>query len=177
MVDYMVSTGRMPIAQPTDHLERRQPAYGTVTRNALVNYVASFAPGGPPIPTIELAHADLGQGSQLFQLNCAPCHSAAGSGGALLDQSAPDLHQSTPVQAGEAVRAGPSPMPVFGQAALTGRQLDDVVAYVQYLRHPDNRGGFSLDHLGPLPEGAVAIVFGLGVLICVTILIERRRRA
>ena len=68
-------------------------------------------------------------------------------------------------------------MPVFGQAALSDRQVDAVVAYVQYLRHPDDRGGLSLGHLGPLPEGAVALVFGLGLLVSVAWLIERRGRS
>ncbi len=177
LVDYMLSTGRMPLTQPTDKLERHPPAYDDATRAALVRYIADFAPGGPPIPDVDLAHADLGRGLQLFQLNCAPCHSAAGSGGALLDTSAPDLHESAPTQVAEAVRSGPSPMPVFGAAALNAQQLNDVVAYVQQLRHPDDRGGIALDRLGPLPEGAVALVIGLGGLIVVTILIERRRRA
>ncbi len=167
----------MPLAHPTDKLERHPPAYDNATRAALVRYIAGFAPGGPSIPEVDLAHADLGQGLQLFQLNCAPCHSAAGSGGALLNTSAPDLHDSTPTQVAEAVRSGPSPMPAFGEAALSPQQLDDVNAYVQQLRHPDDRGGIALDRLGPLPEGAVALVFGLGGLIMVTILIERRRRA
>ncbi len=177
LTDYMLSTGRMPLASPDSKVERHAPAYDSATRAALVRYVATFGRGGPPIPNVDLAHANLGHGLQLFQLNCAPCHSAAGSGGALLDTQAPDLRDSTPLQVGEAVRGGPSPMPVFGQAALDQQQLDDVTAYVQQLRHPDDRGGLALDRLGPLPEGAVAVVVGLGGLIVATVLIERRRRA
>ena len=177
LVSYMLSTGRMPISHPTDRLERGAPAYDEATQDGLVRYVASFGPGGPSIPDVALDHADLGDGLQLYALDCAPCHSAAGSGGALLDESAPDLRAATPSQVADAVRGGPSPMPVFGQAALSSQQLDDVVAYVQQLRHPDDRGGFALDRLGPLPEGAVALLVGLGGLVVAAVLIERRRRA
>jgi ubiquinol-cytochrome c reductase cytochrome c subunit len=56
-------------------------------------------------------------------------------------------------------------MPQFGRAAISQRQLDEVVAYTRSLDHPDDRGGFGLAHLGPLAEGAVAIVVALGLLI------------
>jgi ubiquinol-cytochrome c reductase cytochrome c subunit len=56
-------------------------------------------------------------------------------------------------------------MPAFGTAAITREQLDSVIRYVQHLDHPDDRGGLALGHLGPLAEGAVAIVLALGVLV------------
>jgi len=174
LVDYMLSTGRMPLPSPHAPLDRRTPAYDAATREELVRYIAGFAPGGPAIPKLDLAHADLGEGGQLYQLNCAPCHSAGGEGGALLNTAAPPLRDATPEQTAEAIRSGPPPMPRFGQAALSDAQVSSVVAYVQYLRHPDNRGGIPLWNLGPLTEGAVALVFGLGLLVSVAWLIERR---
>jgi ubiquinol-cytochrome c reductase cytochrome c subunit len=56
-------------------------------------------------------------------------------------------------------------MPKFGNAAVPPSQLDDLVAYVEYLDHPTNRGGLPLWYIGPVAEGAVAIVVGLGVLL------------
>jgi ubiquinol-cytochrome c reductase cytochrome c subunit len=56
-------------------------------------------------------------------------------------------------------------MPRFGTAALTDQQLQSVVRYVRYLRNPTDRGGNSLGHIGPLVEGAVAFVFGLGAMV------------
>ena len=44
-------------------------------------------------------------------------------------------------------------------------QLSALVAYVRYLDHPDNRGGQPLWYLGPVAEGGVAILIGLGVLL------------
>ena len=55
-------------------------------------------------------------------------------------------------------------MPAFGTAALTGRQLNDVVSYVRYLDDPRDRGGLALGHLGPVAEGAIALA-GIGVLL------------
>jgi ubiquinol-cytochrome c reductase cytochrome c subunit len=101
-------------------------------------------------------------------LNCAACHAWSGNGGALLHREAPPVHQATPTQIAEAVRGGPGNMPAFGQAALTDRQVDSIVRYVRYLDDPNDRGGSSLWHVGPLVEGAVAIVIGLGALVIAT---------
>ena len=53
-------------------------------------------------------------------------------------------------------------MPVFGAQTLSDQQVSDVAAYVQYLHHPDDRGGLGLGHLGPIPEGFVGWVVGMG---------------
>jgi len=39
---------------------------------------------------------------------------------------------------------------------------------VRYLDHPDDRGGQPLWYLGPVAEGAIAIVLGLGLLLLVS---------
>ena len=175
LVDYVLSTGRMPISQPDSPIERHAPAFDEATRAGLVAYIAGFGGHGPPIPSVDTATADVANGGELFRLNCAACHSAAGSGGALLDVAAPSLRESTPLQVAEAVRGGPTPMPKFGTAALDDQQVNDVAAYVQTLRSPNHRGGVGLDYLGPFSEGAIGWVFGLGLLIVAVILIERRR--
>jgi ubiquinol-cytochrome c reductase cytochrome c subunit len=175
-VDYWVSTGRMPLA-PDHHgarIDRRAPRYPPAEINALVTYVAQLAGGGPAIPHVSSVGSDAASGGVLYRLNCAACHSWAGTGGALEDREAPSLFAATPTQIAEAVRTGPEPMPRFGQAALSDQQLADVVAYVRVLDHADNRGGSPLWHAGPLAEGAVAIVLGLGALLIITRLIGTR---
>jgi ubiquinol-cytochrome c reductase cytochrome c subunit len=168
-VDYMVSTGRMPIAEPDEKLHRRKPAYAPAMQRAIVDYVAGVAGGGgADVPRVELRGADVADGGELFRLHCAACHSWAGEGGALLHREAPTLRHSTVTQIAEAVRVGPGGMPAFGTAALDDQQLASVVAYVRSLRHPKDRGGLSLWHLGPLPEGAVAWVIGIGMLVLAT---------
>jgi hypothetical protein len=59
-------------------------------------------------------------------------------------------------------------MPAFGTAAVPPDQLAALVAYVRYLDHPDNRGGHPLWYLGPVAEGGLAILGGLGLLLVIT---------
>jgi ubiquinol-cytochrome c reductase cytochrome c subunit len=113
----------------------------------------------------------LGEGSQLYQVNCAACHSSTGIGGALTNGlQAPGLQDSTPTEIVEAVRLGgqglrTGNMPRFGPDALDQGQLDSVVRYVLYLQHPRDRGGAGLAHLGPIIEGLVAWAGGLLILV------------
>jgi ubiquinol-cytochrome c reductase cytochrome c subunit len=174
-IDYWVSTGRMPLAQNHhgQRIDRQKPKYSPAEIDALVAYVAQLTGGGPAIPHVAL-DGDAGAGGVLYRLNCAACHSWAGTGGALQDREAPNLFAATPTQIAEAVRIGPDAMPGFGQAALSDRQLNDVIAYIERLDHPDDRGGSPLWHAGPLAEGAVAIILGLGALLVATLLIGTR---
>ncbi|HUQ63081.1 MAG TPA: c-type cytochrome [Acidimicrobiales bacterium] len=165
-VDFYIATGRMPLADTNSQAVRKPPAFNDAQRAALVAYVTSLAPGGPPIPVVDLKGASLSAGAELFLTNCAACHNAAGVGGALsYGAFAPSLHPPTPVQIAEAQRIGPGNMPVFGPETLSDKQVDDVVRYVEYLQHPDDAGGAGLGHFGPIPEGFVGLLFGLGSLI------------
>ncbi len=185
--DYELTTGRMPLAaaghadepgtpvRPLPNktladsnatVARHDPAYPSETIAALVDYVAQLTGGGgPDIPSP--APGDVARGGESFRLQCAACHEWAGTGGALLQREAPSLHASTPVQIAEAIRVGPGQMPAFGQAALTDAEVNDVVAYVRYLNAPRDRGGANLGHVGPVAEGAVALVamFGVALLL------------
>jgi ubiquinol-cytochrome c reductase cytochrome c subunit len=166
LIDYEVSTGRMPLPSAGAPHVRRSPKYPPATIRALVEYVAELTGGaGTAIPVVDPREGSVPVGGSLYRINCAACHAWSGNGGALLDREAPSTHRATPVQIAEAVRAGPGNMPAFGLAALTDRQLQSVVRYVRYLDHPDDRGGTPLWHLGPLAEGAVAVFVGLGLLV------------
>ena len=163
--DFYLTTGRMPLDRPRSQSERKRVAYTPAQIRQLVAYVASLGPG-PAIPRIDPEHGSLAEGNRLYANNCAPCHSSAGAGGALGHAVwAPPLNRATPVQIAEAVRVGPGAMPVFGPEAIDDEQLASIVKYVEYLRHPDDRGGLGLGHLGPIPEGFVAWVFGLGAML------------
>jgi ubiquinol-cytochrome c reductase cytochrome c subunit len=175
MVDYMLTTGRMPIKDPHETIKRHKPAYPPDVIAGLVAYVTSLGPPGEPIPPIDLTKADDAKGGETYRLLCAACHQATGSGGALIDRQAPNLRSATPVQVGEVVRTGRGSMPAFGQAATDDQQLNDLVAYVEYLHHPNDRGGLPIWHLGPVPEGAIALGVGVVGLLLVTGWIERRR--
>lgn len=173
---YMLSTGRMPLDDPGTQSRRKRPAYTPAEITALVAYVGTFGPG-PPLPRVEVKGADLVQGGALFRANCQPCHGAAGVGGALsYGRSAPSLSKATPEQVAAAVRSGPGQMPVFGPDVLTLREVNDVARYVQYLHDPEDRGGVSLGHAGPIPEGFVAWLFGIGTLLLAVAWIGTRNR-
>lgn len=165
-VDFYVSSGRMPLDRPDEQAVRKPPKYSRPQIDALVAYVTSFGPGGPEVPELDLAEADLVEGGELYRANCAACHGSVGIGGALAyGTQAPALYRSTEVQVAEAVRIGPGSMPVFGPETLTDEEVQDIVKYVRYLKNPDDRGGSGLGHAGPIPEGFVGWLVGLGLLV------------
>ena len=65
-------------------------------------------------------------------------------------------HEATDRQIAEAVRIGPYLMPRFSRRQRSPtRSSTRLVAYVDYAKHPDDRGGWSIGRLGPWPEGIV----------------------
>jgi ubiquinol-cytochrome c reductase cytochrome c subunit len=164
---YYLSTGRMPIAEEERSPSRGEPAFGQADIDALVGYVAALG-GGPPIPIVDPAAGRLAEGQRLYQDNCAACHSATGTGGALTSgQVAPSLGPSTPVQVAEAIRVGPGAMPTFDPEILDDRQVDSIAGYVRELQRGGDPGGHGLGRVGPVTEGLVAWVVGLGLLVLV----------
>jgi ubiquinol-cytochrome c reductase cytochrome c subunit len=166
--DFQLSTGRMPLRDERYADQHRDPVFSADDIRALVDHVAAFPPGGGPgIPVV--GAGDTRSGRELYLTYCSACHSAAGVGATLTNgRFAPALDRATPVQIAEAVRVGPGLMPAFPAGTLTDRQVNDLAAYVDVLQNDHGRldkGGFSLGRLGPFPEGAVAWVFGLGVLL------------
>ena len=79
----------------------------------------------------------------------------------------PPLGDATARQIAEAVRIGPYVMPRFSPKQISNAQLDSLIAYVQWTKHPDNRGGWSLGRIGPVPEGLVTWFFGAAALVAV----------
>lgn len=165
-VAFMLTTGRMPIADPADEIRRSDPSYDAEEILALVDYVADAFVDGPPVPEVDVAAADVSEGGHLYRLHCAACHQAAGQGGALAyGTTAPALGPASAVEVVEAMRLGPGRMPVFDDESLDDEEAAAIAAYVEYLEDPQDRGGFGLGHLGPVPEGLVAWLFGLGSLV------------
>ena len=170
--DFYLRTGRMPLNDPNEQPARHRAAFPPDQITQLVAYVASLG-SGPPIPTV--VPGSLANGNELYSINCAQCHNNAGAGGALgYGDIVPSLHRASPPDVAEAVRIGPRPMPVFGPQTLSDQQVDDIATYVQYLHHPDDRGGLGLGHLGPIPEGFVGWVVGMGLLLAIARLIGTR---
>ncbi len=164
--DFYLSTGRMPVAKPINDPPRRPPAYDRRQIDQLVAYVASLG-GGPTIPRVNPRAGGLAEGAELYEVNCAACHSSAGVGGALTQgKEAPSILTATPTEIAEAMRlGGTGNMPVFGPDSLDQRQVDSIVRYVQALQHPRDRGGLALGRIGPIAEGFIAWMVGLLLLV------------
>ena len=66
---------------------------------------------------------------------------------------------------------------------LTPAIQQAIVAYVQYLRNPEDPGGLPIGRIGPIPEGLVAWAAGMGALLLAVAWIgtrapvRRRRRS
>gem|GEM_PF-768607 len=152
--------------------------------DALAAYLDSLkaGPSGPApaeAPAREPgAGGDLPLGGELFRLNCAPCHQATGRGGGLIgvDRNAPSLAGVSPAAIPAFIRSGPGPMPAFKDYVFSERQVASIVLYVRELQDPAHPGGFGLAYLGTVPEGCVAIVFGLGLAVLAGLLIEWKGR-
>jgi ubiquinol-cytochrome c reductase cytochrome c subunit len=173
--DFMMSTGRMPLSQPGAQAVRKPPTLSPAEIKAITAYLVSLSPGsGTAIPNVQPQLGNLSQGEQIYQLNCAPCHGVSGNGGAVGEEAAPGLHQATATQIGEAVRIGPGAMPVFDQTVITDQQLNSLARYVLYLKAPDTPGGLDLHFGGPVVEGFVGLVIGLGAVVIVMRFIGER---
>ena len=169
-VDFWVSTGRMPLANSSVQATRKPPRFNRLQTLEIAAWVQSLTPGlGVPVPLVNTNGADLESGGTLFTLNCAACHTITGAGDALMDGAyAPGLHLATPPQVVEAIRSGPGNMPHFGPGNITDTEARDISAYVTgVLQHPANPGGVGLGGIGPVGEGFVGLLVGVGALMLV----------
>ena len=171
--DFYLRTGYMPLARVGDQPRRRGLALDDQQIRALVAYVASLGKG-PAIPTPHPSRGNLSRGQQLFADHCAGCHQILGAGGYVTGAVPPALGQATPRQIAEAVRIGPYVMPRFSKKALSDRELDSLIRYVEYAKHPQDRGGWNLGHLGPIPEGLATWLLGAAALVGLCLVVGRR---
>ena len=172
--DFYLHTGYMPLASPDDQPTRSPVLFSNREIDALVAYVGSL--GGPAIPTPHPDRGSLSNGQQLFTSHCAGCHQVVAQGGYVKGAVVPELESATPRQIAEAVRIGPYLMPRFSSKAISDRQLDSIIAYVQYAKHPEDPGGWSLGHVGPVPEGLVTWLIAGVVLVGLCVVIGERLR-
>jgi ubiquinol-cytochrome c reductase cytochrome c subunit len=161
--DFYLSTGRMPIADPTDEPTRAEPQMPERDIAALVAYVGSF--GGPPLATADPRRGDVARGKETFTESCAGCHQVMARGGIVTGAFVPALQGVTSRQLAEAVRIGPYLMPIFDAKRMPQSDLDDVAAYVALTKNPDDRGGWGIGNIGPVPEGMVTWLLAAVVLL------------
>jgi ubiquinol-cytochrome c reductase cytochrome c subunit len=174
--DFYLTTGYMPLADPHDQPLRTKSPFDKQEIAAVVKYVASLG-HGPPVPTPHPDRGDVSRGLSLFTEHCAGCHQIVAEGGYVTNAIAPPLHEATAVQIAEAVRVGPYLMPRFPTSQISDAQLDSIVAYVQYAKHPDDRGGWSIGRIGPVPEGLVSwLLAGVALVGCCLAIGRRLQR-
>jgi ubiquinol-cytochrome c reductase cytochrome c subunit len=174
--DFYLRTGYMPLERIGEQPRRHRPRFDEQQIRDLVAYVASLAPG-PPIPKPHPERGRLSVGFKLFADHCAGCHQIVARGGYITDGIPPALTDSTPTQVAEAVRIGPYVMPRFSETAITPAQLDSIIAYVEWAKHPDDRGGLGIGNVGPIPEGLVTWLVAAAVLTAACVVIGSRLKA
>jgi ubiquinol-cytochrome c reductase cytochrome c subunit len=123
------------------------------------------------------ATAKLATGMTVFTEHCAGCHQIVGEGGLVTGTAVPSLKHVDATEIAEAVRVGPYLMPKFDEHEISNRELDALVRYVLYTKAPDDRGGWALGNIGPVPEGIVAwLIAGLVLLATARLIGEGLKR-
>lgn len=166
-VYFQVSTGRMPAAAQGAENLRKEAKYNEDQIQKMSAYIESVA-GGPAVPQGDLTVGDdkLAAGGELFRLNCASCHGSTGKGAPLSAGAvAPGLNDANPTQVYTAMLSGPENMPVFGDNQLTPDQKKSIVSFVEQLQTAKDPGGNGIDRIGPVSEGLVLWIAGVGALV------------
>jgi ubiquinol-cytochrome c reductase cytochrome c subunit len=167
-VDFQVGTGRMPAAADGPQVEKKRVEFTPGEISAMAAYVASLGPG-PAIPdaeTLDYRDADAAQGGAIYRTNCSMCHNFAGSGGALTHgKFAASLNGVSPKHMYEAMLTGPQSMPVFGDGTMKPQDKKEIIAYLKTVQAQSSPGGAALGKIGPVTEGAVGWIVGMGALI------------
>lgn len=171
--DFYLRTGYMPLKDVRSQPMRSRVLFSNPELDALIAYVGSLGPG-PAVPSPRPERGNLAQGLQLFTQRCAGCHQVVARGGYVTNAVAPPLDRATAVEIAEAVRIGPYLMPRFSERQVSNDQLDSIIRYVRYARRPDDRGGWAIGHIGPVPEGLATWFIGIAALVAACLAIGRR---
>ena len=174
--DFYLRTGYMPLQHVGLQPHRKRVLFDERQLQGLIAYVASLGTG-PKVPTPHPERGNLSEGMHLFTDHCAGCHQVVAEGGYVTGAVPWPLKRATPPQIAEAIRIGPYVMPRFSTKALSPSQVNSIIRYVQYAKNPDDRGGWSIGHLGPIPEGLVTWFIGMTALVACCVVIGRRLRS
>lgn len=173
--DLYLRSGYMPLGNPHDQPYNNRVLLSDKEIRSLVAYVASLG-SGPGIPHPAPATGHLSEGMELFTLHCAGCHQEDAEGGFATGARVPPLQGVSATQIAEAVRIGPYLMPRFSTTQISDSQLNSIIKYVLSTNHLDNRGGWRIGNLGPIPEGLVAWGIGVPLLLLSCRVLARRMR-
>lgn len=157
--DFVLRTGRMPLAAPNIQARSGPVRYSEQEIRALVEFVGTLG-SGPDIPDVDIDGADIANGGYLYRLNCAACHSATGAGTAIGGgRRAPSMRSVSPTEIGEAIVVGPGAMPVF--SSLGAQEINDIAAYIVELQEEGTTDATKFGGAGPAAEGLAAWLLAL----------------
>jgi quinol---cytochrome-c reductase cytochrome c subunit len=174
--DFYLRTGYMPLRSALTQPRRSRVLFSDREIRALVAYVASLGPG-PEIPQPHPERGTVQDGRTLFTRHCAGCHQINAEGGYVTGGVAPPLEDATPVQIAEAIRVGPYLMPSFSEKHIGDEGVDSIIRYVEHAKDPEDRGGWAIGHLGPVPEGIVTWLIAMVALVATCVVIGKRHES
>lgn len=161
---FQVSTGRMPAMSQQAQIPAKDPKFTEEESRQLAAFVQSNG-GGHEIPEGNLRDGDVAEGGELFRLNCASCHNFAGKGAPLSGGAYAPAINATDRQIYAVMLSGAQNMPTFGDNQLTSDQKRSIIAYIQSLEASADPGGAAIGRAGPVPEGLVIFIVGIGGLM------------
>jgi quinol---cytochrome-c reductase cytochrome c subunit len=174
--DFYLRTGYMPLGDPKDQPTRSRVLFSDREIRGLVAYVASLKKG-PAIPHPQPQEGRLSEGLELFTEHCAGCHQVAAKGGVVTGARVPSLDEATTTQIAEAVRTGPYLMPKYSTRDISDAELDSITAYVKQAQHPEDRGGWGIGNIGPVPEGIITWLIAVVAFLAACMAIGTRLRS
>ena len=125
------TSDRLHAAAAARRSSRAARASSSPTADPGAHRLRRLARQGPPIPEPHPERGNVAEGQHLFTVHCAGCHQVVGAGrirhgGGRRRRSAMRRRS----QVAEAVRIGPYVMPRFSRSAISDRELDSLIAYV-----------------------------------------------
>lgn len=161
---FQVSTGRMPAMSQQAQIPQKPPKFTDEQSRQLAAYVQSNG-GGNELPEGNLRDGNIAEGGELFRLNCASCHNFAGKGAPLSAGAYAPAINATDEQIYAVMLSGAQNMPTFSDNQLTPAQKRSIVSYIQTLEASGDPGGAAIGRAGPVPEGLVIFIVGIGGLM------------
>ncbi len=141
-VDFQVGTGRMPLAVPGPQAPAGPKYTELQYTQDQINALAAYVASlgpGPAIPTAEM-----------------------------LDYEDADLAEGGELFR-EAMLTGPQSMPVFGERTILPEQKQAIIKFIKTTAEEPNPGGLALGRIGPVAEGLIVWIVGLGALAAVAV--------
>jgi ubiquinol-cytochrome c reductase cytochrome c subunit len=126
-VDLSMRTGRMPLSDPTRGVQER--SFTAEEREATMAYLRDALDLEGEVPDPPSGEAAVGR--EIYAVNCAQCHGAAGDGGVAGDGvEIPHVVGLDETTVAASIREGPFAMPRFGEELITDEEVGHITAFL-----------------------------------------------